>query len=279
MPSSRNSHSRQTAFSSDVLFRNSSTTTDIWHVYLLLAGRRDIWDNYATFIFLQQMIIPQEEESDRRLQHEQNKLALLREFAKASFQEACTGGLDTILQPMIHLREERNHCHHHRTGWSPPMIPSDSSSLPSPIQWSRQQPDIISQSSNNSGPSIPRAPLGSLHNPIVIEEDDSDNETRTPADNTWCPRCPLYVHNSYHSEDYCNTIFVPGAPAMICRWCGLLLSSEFGRRCRVRSRARHWLQLVSCAALLLDALNFGGPDGVGESGVELRRSLRKTRAS
>ena len=56
---------------------------------------------------------------------------------------------------------------------------------------------------------------------------------------------------------------------------GLLLSSEFGRRCQVQSCARHWLQLVGCAALLLDASNFGGPDGVGESGVELRRSLRR----
>jgi len=58
-----------------------------------------------------------------------------------------------------------------------------------------------------------------------------------------------------------------------------LLSSEFGRRCRVRSRARHWLQLVGCAALLLDASNFGGPDGVGVSRIEPRRSLRKTRVS
>jgi len=152
MPPSRNSRPRQTAFSSDVLFRNSSTTTDIWHVYLLLAGRRDIRDNYATFVFLCQIINQQEEESDRRIQHEQNELALLREFAEASFQEACIGGLDTILQPMIHLREERNHCHHHRTGHSPPIIPSDSSSLPSPIQRLRQQSDMISQSSNNSGP-------------------------------------------------------------------------------------------------------------------------------
>jgi len=49
------------------------------------------------------MINQQEEESDRRLQHEQNELALLREFAKASFQEACIGGLDTILQPVTTL--------------------------------------------------------------------------------------------------------------------------------------------------------------------------------
>jgi len=39
------------------------------------------------------------------------------------------------------------------------------------------------------------------------------------------------------------------------------------------------VQLVGCTALLLDASNFGGPDGVGESGVEPRRSLRKMRAS
>jgi len=54
-----------------------------------------------------------------------------------------------------------------------------------------------------------------------------------------------------------------------------MLSSEFGWRGRVQSRARRWLQLVGCAALLLDASNFGGPDGVGESGVEPRRSLRR----
>jgi len=59
----------------------------------------------------------------------------------------------------------------------------------------------------------------------------------------------------------------------------ILLSSEFGRRCWVRSRARRWLQLVGCAALLMDASNFGGPDGVGVSGIEPRRSLRETRAS
>jgi len=59
----------------------------------------------------------------------------------------------------------------------------------------------------------------------------------------------------------------------------LVLSLEFGRRCRVQSRVRRWLQLVGCAALFLDASNFGGPDGVGESGIELRRSLRKTRVS
>ena len=202
MPPSQNSRPRQTAFSSDVLFWNSSTTSEIRHVYLLLAGWRDIRDNYATFVFLQQMIIRQEEESDRHLQHEQNKLALLWEFAKASFQEACVGGLGTILQPMIHLQEERNHHHHHRTGRSLPMIPSDSSSLPSPIQWSRRQPDTTSQSSNNSGPLTRRAPLGSFHNPIVVEEDDSNNKTRTPTDNTWCPRCHWYIHNSYHNEDY-----------------------------------------------------------------------------
>jgi len=55
-----------------------------------------------------------------------------------------------------------------------------------------------------------------------------------------------------------------------------LLSLEFGRRCRVRSRARRWLQLVGCAALLLDASNFGGPDGVGESGVEPRSVTTST---
>ena len=58
-----------------------------------------------------------------------------------------------------------------------------------------------------------------------------------------------------------------------------VLSSEFGQRCRVRSCARRWLQLVGYATLLMDASNFGGPDRVGESRVEPRRSLRKVRAS
>ena len=54
-----------------------------------------------------------------------------------------------------------------------------------------------------------------------------------------------------------------------------LLRSEFGWRCRVRSRARRWLQLVGCATLLMDASNFRGPDGVGESRVKPRISLRR----
>jgi len=43
--------------------------------------------------------------------------------------------------------------------------------------------------------------------------------------------------------------------------------------CRLRR------SLDGCLALLMDASNFGGPDGVGESGIEPRRSLRETRAS
>ena len=49
-------------------------------------------------------------------------------------------------------------------------------------------PGLIVYSSNDSGPSIFQAPVGSFHNPIVVEEDDSDNKTMTPADNTRCPR-------------------------------------------------------------------------------------------
>ena len=59
----------------------------------------------------------------------------------------------------------------------------------------------------------------------------------------------------------------------------MVLSLEFGQRCRVQSHARRWLQLVGCATLLMVASNFGGSDGVGESRVELRRSLRQTRVS
>jgi len=58
-----------------------------------------------------------------------------------------------------------------------------------------------------------------------------------------------------------------------------MLSSEFRRRCRVRSHARCWLQLVGCAALLMDASIFGDPDGVGESGVSQEEaSERQERA-
>jgi len=62
-------------------------------------------------------------------------------------------------------------------------------------------------------------------------------------------------------------------------WYTAAVKLGIGIGCRVRSRVRRWLQLVGCAALLMDALNFGDPDGVGESRVELRRSLRKTRVS
>jgi len=134
MPPSRTSHSYPTAFSFDELFRFSSTMTDIQHVYLLLAGHRHARDNYATFIFLWQMIVQQEEEAEQQQQQELNELNLLHKFAEVSFEEACFNGLNNTLQPVIHFRQERNHHHHQRTGFSPPVVPSNSSSLPSPIQ-------------------------------------------------------------------------------------------------------------------------------------------------
>jgi len=73
MPPTRTSHPYPTAFSSDKLFWFSSTTTDIRHVYLLLAGHRHAWDNYLTFVFLQQMIIRQEE-AEQWWQQDSNEL-------------------------------------------------------------------------------------------------------------------------------------------------------------------------------------------------------------
>ena len=224
MPPSRTSRYYPTAFSSDELFQFSSTTTDIRHVYLLLGGHRHTRDNYATFVFLRQMIVRQEEEAEQRWQQELNKLNLLHEFTEAAFEEACSNELHNILQPIIHFRQERNHHHHHRMGFSPPVIPSDSSSLPSPLQqsqWPSIPSPIISHSSDNSDLLIPQAPVGSFHNPIIVEDDDSDNDTTLPNDNTWCSRCHRYIYNNFHSEEYCDTIFVPGAPVMVCRWCGL----------------------------------------------------------
>jgi len=101
------------------------------------------------------------------------------------------------------------------------MVPSDFSS---PIQWPRQPPIlslIISHSSFNFGPLFPQAPIASFHNPIVIEEDDSNKDTMLHADNTWCSRCHWYIYNNHHSKDYCDTDIIPGAPVMICQWCGL----------------------------------------------------------
>jgi len=88
--------------------------------------------------------------------------------------------------------------------------------------------------------------------------------------------CWTLVSNSSQLNDYnkCNSMSTSTNSDK--EWpCRESVKLEFGWRCRVRSRARRWLQLVGCAALLLDASNFGGPDGVGESGVEPRRSLRR----
>jgi len=109
MPSIRNSRPHPTAFSSDELFRFSSNTTDIRHVYLLLAGNRHLCNNYTTFILLQQMIKRQQEEAERRRQLEINEINLLHKFAQATFEEACFDGLDNILQPIIYMRQERDH--------------------------------------------------------------------------------------------------------------------------------------------------------------------------
>ena len=170
------------------------------------------------------MIIWQEEETERRRQHELNKLNLLHKFTEATFEEACFGGLNNILQPVIHMRWERNHHQHQQTDFPPSVVPSDSYSLPSPLQWPRQPSipsPITSHSSDHLNLSTPQAPVGSFHNPIVVDDDDSDNSTTLPVDNTRCSRCQQYIYNSFHSEEYCDMIFVPGAPAMVCRRCGL----------------------------------------------------------
>jgi len=109
MPSIRTSHPCPTAFSSDELFQFSSNTTDIRHVYLLLAGNRHLRNNYATFLLLRQTIRRQQEESEQRRQIKINEITLLHEFAEATFEEACQDGLDNVLRPIIHMRRERDH--------------------------------------------------------------------------------------------------------------------------------------------------------------------------
>jgi len=220
MPSIRTSRPHPTAFSSDELFQFSSNTTDIRHVYLLLAGNRHLRDNYATFILLRQMIKQQQEEAERRRQIEINEVNLLHEFAQATFEEACFDGLDNILQLIIHMRQERDLRPRQRMDFPPSAIPSDSSSLPSPLQRPRR-PSIPSHSSDHSNSSTPRALVGSFHNPIVVDDDDSDNNNPQSLDNTWCSQCHQYIFNSFHSDEYCDTIFVPGSPAMVCWRCGL----------------------------------------------------------
>jgi len=170
------------------------------------------------------MIRRQEEEAEWQRQNEINELNLLHKFAEASFEEACFNRLNNVLQPVIHMRWERNHCQHQWMSSSPLVLPSDSSSLPSPLQRPRRPSipsPIASHSSDLLNHSTPQALVGSFHNPIVIDNDDYDNDTTFPADNTRCSRCQWYIYNSFHSKEYCNTIFVPGASAMVCRQCGL----------------------------------------------------------
>jgi len=166
------------------------------------------------------MIKRQQEEAERRRQLEINEINLLHEFAQATFEEACFDGLDNILQPIIHMRQERDHRPRQQTDFPPSAIPSDSSLLPSPLQRPRR-PSIPSRSSDHSNSSTPQAPVGSFHNPIVVDDDDADNNNVWPLDNTRCSWCHWYIFNSFHSEEYCDTIFVPGSPAMVCRRCGL----------------------------------------------------------
>ena len=121
MPPIRASRPYLTAFSSDELFRFSSTTTDIRHVYLLLAGNRHLHDNFATFILPDKWPYDKKK-TEQRQQHEINELNLLHEFAEATFEEACFGGLDNIFQPVIHMRRERNHCPCQRTYFPPSVL-------------------------------------------------------------------------------------------------------------------------------------------------------------
>jgi len=217
MPSIRTARPHSTAFSSNKLFQFSSNTTDIRHVYLLLAGNRHLRDNYATFLLLRQTIRRQQEESEQRRHIEINEISLLHEFAEATFEEACQDGLDNVLQPIIHMRRERDRRPRQRTDFPP----SDSSSLPSPLQRPRRPSNPPPPSSDYSSPSTPQAPVGSFHNPIVVEDDDSDNNNPLPLDNTRCSRCHRYIFNNFHSDEYCDTTLIPGNPAIICRQCGL----------------------------------------------------------
>jgi len=64
----------------------------------------------------------------------------------------------------------------------------------------------------------------------------------------------------WNFDDNCHFAFQTLKNAFITA----LLSSKFGQRCWVQSHARHWLKLVGCAALLMDASNFGGPESSRE---------------
>jgi len=134
------------------------------------------------------MIKRQQEEAEQRRQIEINEVNLLHKFAQATFEEACFDGLDNILQPIIHMRQERDLRPRQRTDFPPSAIPSDLSLLPSPLQRPRR-PSIPSHSSDHSSSSTPRAPVGSFHNTIVVDDDDSDNDNARPLDNTRCSRC------------------------------------------------------------------------------------------
>jgi len=177
-------------------------TSGMFTYYLLV---RHAQDNYATFIFLWQMIVRQEEEAEQWRQQELNKLNLLHKFTEVSFEEACFNRLNNILQPVIHFRQERNHRHHQRTGFSPPVVPSNSSSLPSPLQWP-QQPSIpspiISNSSDNSDLSIPQAPVSSFYNPIVVEDDDCYDFDRFSLLQTWSVTVVKLVVKFVRLSDY-----------------------------------------------------------------------------
>ena len=65
------------------------------------------------------MIKQQQEEAERRRQLKINELNLLHKFAEATFEEACFDGLDNILQPIIHMRRERDHCPRQQTDFPP----------------------------------------------------------------------------------------------------------------------------------------------------------------
>jgi len=85
------------------------------------------------------------------------------------------------------MRRERDHFPRQRTDFPPSAVPSDSSSLLSPLQQPRQPiipSPIPSHSTDHLNSLNSRAPVGSFHNPIVVDDDDSDNNTARPLDNT-----------------------------------------------------------------------------------------------
>ena len=141
-----------------------------------------------------------------------------------------------MLQPLFHIRQYAEHRAHRVPARRILPVNSSSTSLPSLLRRTQRSPTSFQyppSSSSESTSSLPLAPLGSINNPILVDDSDDDSfcnypnypdTQELPAENIRCPRCGLNGHLGINCRTkLCERCRLPGhthfdCKQIVCRW-------------------------------------------------------------